>query len=63
MSNPVLFHQDRLDARIVVHGDDFVTLGDDDAHRERAHVMSRHYTIKLRAILGAVAATPRKCDF
>ena len=39
-----------MDASVVVHGDDF---GDDDALGEIEHVMSSHYTIKVRAILGA----------
>ena len=39
-----------------IHGgarDDFITLGDDDAIGEVEHVMSSHYTMKVRAILGA----------
>ena len=38
---------------MVVHGDDFVTLGDDESFREVERVMSSHYTIKVRAVLGA----------
>ena len=38
---------------MVVHGDDFVTLGDDEALSEVEHVMSSHYPMKVRAILGA----------
>ena len=42
MGDPVLFRRERMDSSIVVHGDDFVTLSDDDALREDAHVMSSH---------------------
>ena len=38
---------------MVVHGDDFMTLGDDDALGQVEHVMSSHYTIMVWAILGA----------
>ena len=38
---------------MMAHGDDFITLGDDEALSEVEHVMSSHYTIKVRAILGA----------
>ena len=52
VGDPVLFRRERMDASIVVHGDDFVTLSDDDALREVAHVMSSHHTLEDRAILG-----------
>ena len=38
---------------MVVHGDDFVTLRDDEALSEVERVMTSHYTIKVRAVLGA----------
>ena len=38
---------------MVVHGDDFITLGDSEALSEVERAMSDHYTIKVRAILGA----------
>ena len=52
-SNPALLHSEKLDASMMVHGDDFLTLGDDEALSEVEHVMSSHYTIKVRAVLGA----------
>ena len=36
-----------------VHGDDFITLGDDDAVGEVENVVGGHYTIMVRAVLGA----------
>ena len=36
-----------------LHGDDFITLGDDEALSEVERVMSSHYTIKVRAVLGS----------
>ena len=56
VSNPALLHCEKLDASMVVHGDDFITLGDSEALREVERAMSDHYTIKVRAVLGA------KCD-
>ena len=38
---------------MVVHGDDFITLGDSEALSEVELAMSGHYTIKVRAVLGA----------
>ena len=46
VSSPALLHCEKLDASMVVHGDDFITLGDDDALSEVEHVMSSHYTIE-----------------
>ena len=53
VSNPALLKCEKLDAFMMVHGDDFITLGDDEALSEVEHVMSSHYTIKVRAVLGA----------
>ena len=53
VSNPALLHCETLDASMVVHGDDIITLGDSEALSEVEHAMSDHYTIKVRAILGA----------
>ena len=53
VSNPALPHSEILDAFMVVHGDDFITLGDSEALSEVERAMSDHYTIKVRAILGA----------
>ena len=53
MSNPALLHSEKLDAFMMVHGDDFITLGDDESLSKVEHVMSSHYTIKVRAVVGA----------
>ena len=53
VSNPALLHCETLDASMVVHGDDFITLGDSGALSEVERAMSAHHTIKVRAILGA----------
>ena len=50
VSNPALLKCEKVDASMVVHGDDFITLGDDEALCEVEHVMSSHYT--MRALLG-----------
>ena len=49
VSNPALLHCEKLDAFMVVHG----TLGDSEALSEVERVMSSHYTMKVRAVLGA----------
>ena len=51
VSNPALLHCKKLDAFMVVHGDDFITLGDSEALSEVERVMSSQYTIKVRAVL------------
>ena len=53
VSNPALLHSEKLDACMVVQGDDFITLEDDEALSEVERVMSSHYTIKVRAVFGA----------
>ena len=53
VSNPAFLHCEKLDASMVVHGDDFIILGDSEALSEVERAMSYHYTIKVRAVLGA----------
>ena len=53
MSNPALLKCEKVDAFMMVHGDDFITLGDDEALSEVERVMSSHYTMTVRAVLGA----------
>ena len=53
MSNPALLHGEKLDAFMVVHGDDFKNLSDDEALSEVERVMGSHYTIRVRAVLSA----------
>ena len=42
VSNPASLHSEKMDAFMMVHGDDFITLGDDEALSEVEHVMSSH---------------------
>ena len=49
----VALHSEKLDAFMVVHGDDLKTLGNDEALSEVERVMSSHCAIKVRAVLGA----------
>ena len=53
VSKPALLHSVKLDAFMIVHGDDFITLSDDEALGEVERVMSSHYTMKNRAVHGA----------
>ena len=53
VSNPALLHSEKLNAFMVIHGDDFVTLGNHEALSEVERVMSSHCTMKVRAVLGA----------
>ena len=53
VSNPAWLYSEKLDAPTMAHGDDFISLGDDEVLREVERVMSSHYTIKVRAVLGA----------
>ena len=53
MTNRAMIHCEKLDASMVVHGDDFMTLGDSEALSEVESAMSDQYTIKVRAVLGA----------
>ena len=52
VSNPEVPHFEKLDAFMVVHADDYITLGSDEALFEVERVMSSHYPIKVRAVLG-----------
>ena len=45
MSSPALLHSEKLDAFMMVHVDDFITLGDDEALSEVERVMSSHHPI------------------
>ena len=57
VSNPALLHCETLDASMVVHGDDY-----NEALSEVERAMSDHYTIKVRAILGAGWDVVSKCE-
>ena len=61
VSNPALPHCETLDASMVVHGDDFITLGDSEALSEVERAMSNHCTIKVRFLV-QVVMTPRRCE-
>ena len=51
--NPAWLHSEKINTFMVVHVDDFITLGDEEALSESDKVISSHYTIKVRAVLGA----------
>ena len=62
VSNPVLLRCEKMDASIVVHGDDFMTLGD-DAFGEVEHVMSSNvHEKKFGPSWVRVAMTPRRYE-
>ena len=60
VSNPAVLHSEKMDAFVVVQGDDFITRGDDEALSEVERVMSSHYPIKVRAVLGAGRDDPKE---
>ena len=51
-SSPCTFYSSKLDARIVVHGDDFTILAQEDTIKYVADEMAKRYKLKLRGILG-----------
>ena len=60
-ATPALLHCEKMESFMMVHGNVFVTLGDDEALSEVEQLMSSHDTIWVRAILGAGRdMTPRK---
>ena len=60
VSSPALLHSEKLDAFMVVHGDDIITVGNDEALSEVERVMSSHYTMKFGQSLVQAAMTPRR---
>ena len=48
MSIPALLHCEEIDASMVVHGDDFITLGDSEALSEVERAMSDHFKCRSR---------------
>ena len=53
VGNQALLHCETLDASMVEHGGNFITLGDSEALSEVECGMKNQNTIKFRAILGA----------
>ena len=51
-SSPCTFYSSKLDARIVVHGDDFTILAQEDIIKYVAKQMAKRYKLKLRGTLG-----------
>ena len=51
-SNPALFYSKELDARLLVHGDDFVMLGDAEAIDQMHKKLSSKYEVKMLAKFG-----------
>ena len=52
-----------LDAHLLVHGDDFISLGHGTAHGEVARVLSSRFTIKLRSNISSCRHDGRECEF
>ena len=59
---PAIFFREKLEARLLVHGDDFVILGDDAAqqHVERA-LQSRAYDLRVDGSIGVGEAKQEFC--
>ena len=51
-ASPCTFFSEEMEARIVVHGDDFTVLATEETIREIYRRMSERYKLKLRGILG-----------
>ena len=51
-SSPCTLYSSKLDARIVVHGDDFTVLAQESIIRYVAEQMAKIYKLKLRGTLG-----------
>ena len=52
ISNPALFYSATWDARMLVHGDDFVMLADEDAISHMDSLLKSKYTVKMLANMG-----------
>jgi len=51
-ANPALFHSAKWDGRMLVHGDDFFLLADEDAVQDMHRLLGSKYTVKLMAKIG-----------
>eukprot|EP00972_Heterocapsa_arctica_P009638 1420305-Heterocapsa_arctica.AAC.1 len=51
VANASLFYNEDMDARSFVHGDDFVTLGDDIAQARLVGQLDKRYEYKRRGVL------------
>ncbi len=52
LGSPVLFYSQVLDMELLVHGDDFVGAGDEDAILTLVKMLSAVFELKVRAQLG-----------
>ena len=52
VSNPAVFYSPEMDGRMLVHGDDFVILGDEDAIAHMYKTLGSKYTVKMLANFG-----------
>ena len=55
-ANPALLHSESQRSRVLVHGDDFIQLGDEDAIADLQRILSSKYTVKLLSVIGTGAA-------
>ena len=51
-STPCVFIHSHYNLRLVVHGDDFTFFGDSAGLRFARKIMSKHYDVKIRGVLG-----------
>ena len=52
VASPAILSSEDHDSRVLVHGDDFGQLGDEDAIAELNRILSTKYTVKLLAVIG-----------
>ena len=60
-SNPALFRRDGEDVLGLVHGDDFITLGDDQGQDFFEACLKKRYQYKMRGRLGPRPKDSREC--
>ena len=51
-SNPAVFLSHRGDGRMLVHGDDFVLLADDEEIKVVEQLLKSNYTVKMVSVIG-----------
>ena len=52
-ANPALLYSEVQCSRLLVHGDDFIQLGDEDAIEDLHRILASKYTVKLLAVVGS----------
>ena len=62
-SNGAVFYHPELDANILVHGDDFLCLGDEDAQQKLDEVLRKAYELKKLGTLGFEEKDDKELSF